>query len=287
MTLHARWCPPLLLAEAGDVFRVARLVDENVTGCVVAVLVGRRRDWLLPLFYGVNRVQHVVIEAVAAMIAMLAEFEINFYALGQPQRNLLPGEGDRAVIHDLVFAEQHDLRHWPDHLRFDPHDLEFVGDDPGASLEFDWIDLPADVVAVRHVWTVVTLSEMYQPGRLSVQISEPFTAQLEIVTDAGVKDQSQAGKASAGDAARIIVELRHRSPEFIYAEKTVLGFGDGCDVVVFAALCADRIANFVECLMGEVLDRSDTGDVVHEFFDALSGFVDDLAGRALNTLREG
>ena len=199
---------------------------------------------------------------------------------------MLPREGDRAVIHDLVFAEQQDLRHWPDHLRFDPHDLEFVGADPGASLEFDWIDLAADVVAVRHVWAVVALSEMYQPGCSSVPISEPFTAQLEIVTDVGVKDQSQAGKASAGDAARIIVKPRHRSPVFIYGEEAGLGFGDGCDVIVFAAFCVDRIAHFVDRLMGEVLDRSDTGDAVHKFFDALSGFVDDLACRTLNTLRE-
>lgn len=72
---------------------------------MMAALVGLRGYWFLPLFYGVNRVQHVVIEAVAAMIAMLAEVEIDFHGLGQPQRDFLPREGDRAVIHHLVFAE--------------------------------------------------------------------------------------------------------------------------------------------------------------------------------------
>ena len=80
---------------------------------------------------------------------------------------------------------------------------------------------------------------------MSVPISEPFTAQLEIVTDVGVKDQGQRGKTSAGDAARKIVEPRYRRPVFIYGEETGLGFGNGCNVVVFAAFCVDWIAHFV------------------------------------------
>ena len=59
----------------------------------------------LPLLLGIDGVEHEVIEAVAAIVAVFAEIEVNFCALWQLQGRVFVGEWNRTVLDDLMFTE--------------------------------------------------------------------------------------------------------------------------------------------------------------------------------------
>ena len=56
-------------------------------------LLRRLHRWLFAFFVGIDGVEHVVIEAVAAIVAVFAEIKIDFRALGQPESVFFLGNG--------------------------------------------------------------------------------------------------------------------------------------------------------------------------------------------------
>ena len=146
-------------------------------------------SWLFAFLVGVDGKEHVVIEAVPAMISALAEVEIEFGAFGKPEGKILFRKRNGTVFHELVFAEKLNLGHGLDHFSFDANDLELVGGDPCASFQIDGVLLGADAVAVHTIRAIGTLTEVDEPTGLSVPVAEAFAGEVEGVAHVGMKDE--------------------------------------------------------------------------------------------------
>jgi len=123
------------------------------------------------LLLGVHRKQHVVVEAVAAIIPAMLQIEVHLRALGQPQIQVLVLEVNRSVFNDLVLRQELHIRHWLDELRFDTHDLKLVGRNPGPALQSHRIVVVADGEALNAAWAILSLAEVNQPSGLPVPFS--------------------------------------------------------------------------------------------------------------------
>src|SRR5262249_26096220 len=130
----------------------------------------RRLRFLL----GIHREQHVVVEAVPAVVVMLAEVEVNLCRFWQPERSIFFREWNRPVFDDLMFAEQADFRHGLDHIGLDANNLKFVSGDPCASLEVYTIDGVSHLVTVHMIRMILSLPKVNEPGGLSAPVSQSF-----------------------------------------------------------------------------------------------------------------
>jgi hypothetical protein len=74
-------------------------------------LLRRLSRWLFALFIGIDGVQHVMVEAVAAVIAALSKIEIDFGTLRQPKSRIFIGERNRSVLDDQVLAKELNFGH--------------------------------------------------------------------------------------------------------------------------------------------------------------------------------
>ena len=102
-----------------------------------------------------------------------------------------------------------------------------------------------------------------------------------------MEDERESGKAGAGNVVWIVFEGDFIGAVFVDGEKSGLGLGDGCDVVIFAGFCADGNAEFVERLMQQVFDCSEACHVVDQLLDPSTGFFNYLRGGARHSGSDG
>src|SRR6516225_457186 len=127
---EALWTAPLCRTAGGR-------LGAMLTPEVFSFLLGRERPgpWVSFRFaYFVHRIhgkQHEVIETVAAVVVMLAQFEINFRTLGQPKFHILFGKCYRCVFGDLMLSQKLNFWHRVHQLGFNADDLKLVGGYPG------------------------------------------------------------------------------------------------------------------------------------------------------------
>src|ERR1700744_538365 len=92
----------------------------------------RRHRRPFPFFLRVDGKQHVMVETVPAVIAVLAEGEVNLGAFRKQERGIVLREWHRTILHDLVLAEELNFRQRIHEFGFHANDLKLVGSDPRA-----------------------------------------------------------------------------------------------------------------------------------------------------------
>src|SRR4051812_5231382 len=125
-------------------------------------------------------------------------------------------------------------------------------------------------------WTVITLFKMYQPGRLTPQLSQSFTNHLKAVSHFGVKNQRQSRKPATRDLIWKIGQSQMLLAILFDRHCALFRFCERSHIVKGTGFFRDRTAHLIELLMQQVLDGSDARHITHKLLNRVPRHFDEV-----------
>lgn len=137
----------------------------------------------------INREEHVMIETVSPMIAVVANVEIDVCALGQPKVQVFLLEMNRPIFGNRMFSQELYLLHWAHKLGLDTHNLKRVRGNPCASLQIDGVGVFAGLEPSNAARPIFPLPEMHEPCGLPLPLAQALAGDFVIDPHIGKKQK--------------------------------------------------------------------------------------------------
>ena len=137
----------------------------------------------------INREEHVMIETVSPMIAVVANVEVNVGTLGQPKVQVFLLKMNWTVFSNGMFSQELNLLHGAHQFGFDTHNLKRVSSDPCASFQIDGICNAANLKPSNAAGAICSLPEMHEPRGFALPLAQAFAGNFIINPHTGKKQE--------------------------------------------------------------------------------------------------